>query len=114
MIAAPSLSLELETAAHSLNDAKCSHLGAVVAHAEAKRALELAQARLLVDGVDGKNEAQRAAVMRLELDELYTALAKAEDALADARCSLECAQLEWDLARYTVRALEVGTLKAAA
>ena len=114
MMAAPSLSLELETAAHNLNDAKVHHLGAVVAHAETKRALELAQARMLCDGVEGKNTEQRQAVMRLELDELHTALAEAEDALADARCSLECSQLEWDLARYTVRALEATTLPNAA
>ncbi len=113
-MAAPSLSLQLETAAGSLNDAKVQHLGAVVAHAEAKRALELAQARMLCDGVDGKNAEQRNAVIRLELSPLHDALAGAEDALAEARCSLECAQLEWDLARYTVRALEVGMPKAAA
>ena len=113
-MAAPSLSLELETAAHNLNDAKCSHLGAVVAHAEAKRALELAQAKLLVDGVEGKNLEQRNAVMRLELSNLHGTLAEAEDALADARCSLECAQLGRDSVRYTIQALEVGTLKVAA
>ena len=59
MTAAPSLPRELETAAHGLIDAKAHHLGAVTAHAEVKRALELATARLLVEGVDGKNEAQR-------------------------------------------------------
>ena len=108
-VTAASLSCCLETAAGRLNDAKAHHLGAVVAHAEAKRALELAQARLLIDGVDGKNEAQRNAVMRLELVSQHDALATAEDALAEARCSLECAQLEWDLARYMVRTLEVDT-----
>ena len=67
MSAAPSLTHKLETAAHSLNDAKCSHLGTVVAYTEAKRALELAQARLLLDGVTGSNKEQREAVMRLQL-----------------------------------------------
>ena len=42
------------------------------------------------------------------LNEEHDALAIAEDALAEARCALECAQLEWDLARYQVRALEVA------
>ena len=106
MIAAPSLSLELETAAHNLNDAKVHHLGAVIAHAEAKRTLELAQVKMLCEGVEGKNTEQRNAVMRLELDELHTALAETEAALAEAKCSLECAQLEWDLMRYQVRVLE--------
>ena len=114
MMAAPSLACRLTATAHSLNDAKCSHLGAVVAHAEAKRALELAQARLLVDGIDGKNAEQRNSVMRLELSPLHDTLAEAEDALAEAKCSLECAQLEWDLARYQVRALEATALRTAA
>ena len=38
-MAAPSLLCTLEETAHRLNDARCEHLGAVVAHAEAKRAL---------------------------------------------------------------------------
>ena len=107
-MAAPSLTHTLETAAHSLNDAKVSHLGTLAVYTEAKRALELAQARLLLDGVSGTNKEQREAVMRLQLNEEHDALAVAEDALAEARCALECAQLEWDLARYQVRALEVA------
>ena len=66
--------------AYCVIDAKAHHLGVVTAHAEARRALELAQARLLVDGVEGKNADQRAAVMRLELDDLHAALMEAEDA----------------------------------
>ena len=112
-MAAPSLTHRLETAAHGLNDAKVSHLGALAAYIEAKRALELAQARLLLDGVSGSNREQREAVMRLQLNEEHDTLAHAEDALSEARCALECAQLEWDLAQYGVRVLEVGTLKAA-
>ena len=114
MSAAPSLTHKLEAAAHSLNDAKVSHFGGVVAYAEAKRALELAQARLLLDGVTGSNKEQREAVMRLQLSEEHDALATAEDALSEARCALECAHLEWDLARYGVRALEVTSLDKAA
>ena len=106
MSAAPSLIHTLETAAHGLNDAKVSHLGALAVYTEAKRALELAQARLLLDGVSGSNKEQREAVMRLQLSEEHDALAVAEDALAEARCALECAQLEWDLARYQIKALE--------
>ena len=82
MMAAPSLTHKLETAAHSLNDAKVSHLGALAAYTEAERALELAQARLLLDGVTGSNKEQREAVIRLQLSEEHDALAVAEDALS--------------------------------
>ncbi|MDQ3397548.1 MAG: hypothetical protein M3511_07215 [Deinococcota bacterium] len=97
---------QLDTAALHLQNAQAEHAGAVVAQVEAKRALELARARLICQGVEGKNEAQREAVMRLELQTEHDALFQAEVALTEARCTLDRARLEWDLARYTVRALE--------
>jgi hypothetical protein len=100
---------QLEQAKNGMEDAQIALCGAVTAHAEAKRALELAEADKLCEGVDGKNEAQRVARLRLELEAEYAALAEAEDALTDARCSLEVARLEWELARYKVRALEAST-----
>jgi exonuclease VII small subunit len=106
--AVASLKTQLETAALSLQDALAEHAGAVVAVAEAKRALELARARLICQGVEGKNEAQREACIRLELHSLFEDLHEGEQTLTEARCSLERARLEWDLARYTLRALEVG------
>lgn len=60
----------------------------------------------LREGVEGKNEAQRTAKIRLELQTDYIALAKAEDALTEARCALKVARLEWDLARYQIRGTE--------
>ena len=75
-----------------------------------KRGLELAEAYKLCEGVEGKNEKERAAKLRLELTSEYTALYEAEDALTEARCAYEVARLEWDLARYSVRALESRTL----
>ncbi len=98
----------LEKAALDLQDAQATYAGAVVAHAEAKRALELARAHLICAGVEGKNEAQREATMRLELEAEHAALFSADVALTEARCALERARLEWDLARYVVRTLEVG------
>lgn len=105
---------QLERAKNELEDAQIAFCGTVTAHAEAKRVLELAEARKLCEGVDGKNEAQRDAKLRLELSAEYIALAEAEDTLTEARCALEVARLEWDLARYRLRVLEVQGLQEAA
>jgi hypothetical protein len=113
MIAAPLLS-QLERARNSLEDAQIAYCGAVTAHAEAKRGLELAEAVKLCEGVEGKNERERAAKLRLELAAEYTTLAEAEDALTEARCALEVARLEWDFARYSVRVLEPQSFREAA
>ena len=53
------------------------------------------------------------AKLRLELSSEYAALAEAEDTLSEARCGYELARLEWDLARYQVRALELPLATAA-
>lgn len=97
---------QFRAAKNALEAAHVRLYGAVTAHAEAKRVLELAEAVTLSMGVDGKNEAQRAAKLRLELSAEHKALHGAEDALAEARCAYEVARLEWDLVRYSVRALE--------
>lgn len=104
---APLLS-QLAQAKNGLEDAQIAYCGAVTAHAEAKRALELAEAVKLGEGVEGRNERERSAKLRLELCSETVALAEAEDALTDARCSLEVAKLEWEHARYKVRAMEVA------
>ena len=96
---------QLQTAKNGLEDAQITLCGAVTAHAEAKRTLEQAEALKLCQGVEGRNEKERAAKLRLELSSEYAALADAEDALTEARCRYELARLEWDLARYSVRAL---------
>lgn len=73
---------QLSKAKNGLEDAQIAYCGAVAAHAEVKRVLELAAK--------------------------YAALDEAEDALTEARCALEVARLEWDLTRYQVRVLEVA------
>ena len=110
---APLLS-QLTAAKNSLEDAQITLCGAVTAHAEAKRGLELSEALKLCEGVDGKNERERTAKLRLELSSEYTALAEAEDALTEARCGYELARLEWDLARYSVRVLETQVFREVA
>ncbi len=69
-----SLLAQLQTAKNGLEDAQIALCGAVTAHAEAKRGFELAEAMKLCEGVEGKNEAQRAAKIRLELQTEYTTL----------------------------------------
>ena len=96
---------QLATAKNGLEDAQIACCGAVTAHAEAKRILERAEAYLICEGVEGKNEKERSARLRLELTAGYSGLHEAEDALTEARCALEVARLEWDLARYQARAL---------
>ena len=103
-MSAPLLS-QLAKAKNGLEDAHITLCGSVTAHAEAKRALELAEAVKLCEGVDGKNDRERTAKLRLELSAETAALARAEDALTEARGAYEVARLEWDLARYSVRAL---------
>ena len=101
---APLLS-QFAQAKNALEDAQITLCGAVTAHAEAKRILERAEAYLVCEGVEGKNEKERSAKLQLELTAGYSSLHEAEDALTEARCGYELARLEWDLARYSVRAL---------
>jgi hypothetical protein len=103
---AASLHTQLEQAKNYLEDAQIAYSGALVAHAEAKRVLELAEAHKLCGGVEGKNERERSAKLRLELAAEYVALAQAEDALTEARCEFEVAKLEWELARYKLHATD--------
>lgn len=112
MIACPLLA-QLIAAKNGLEDAQIALCGAMTAHAESKRALELAEALKLCERVEGKNEKERAAKLRLELALEHTAWAEAEDTLTEARCAYEVARLEWDLARYSVRVLESQTFREA-
>ena len=107
MMAAPLLS-QLEQAKNGLEDAQIAYCGATAAYTDAKRTLESAEATKTLAGIDGKNESERAAKLRLELAMEYEALHEAEDVLAEARCALEVARLEWNLARLQLRELEVA------
>ena len=106
-MSAPLLS-QLRQAKNDLEDAQIAYCGASASYVEAKRTLELAEATRTLEGIDGKNEKERAAKLRFELAGEYEVLHEAEDALAEARCALEVAKLEWELARYSLRALELS------
>ena len=109
MTASPyTLSAQLKAAKNGLEDAQITLCGAVTVHAEAKRALDLAEAHKLTEGVEGKNEKERAAKLRLEQEVEYTALCEAEDALSESRCAFELTRLEWELSRQQVKLLQVA------
>lgn len=106
-MSAASLLSRLEQTASTVVDAKAKLCGSLAEYTEAKRRLELEEARLTCQGIDGKNEAQRAAKLRLELEGLHQALHEAEDLLSEAKCQVEMAEVKWQLARYCVRVLEL-------
>ena len=97
MSASPLLA-ELRQAKNALEDAQIAHCGAVTAFSEAKQALLVAEAQIVCDGLEGKNEKERNARLRLALESEYVALAAAESALNEARCSVHVARLEWEFA----------------
>jgi multidrug resistance efflux pump len=93
-----------------LIEAQCTHAHALQNCNHAKWTLDLARAKVLVRGVEGKNEAVREAQIRLELDAQFEAVAEAEDELNEARCNLDATRLEWDGLRYTLRCLELADI----
>lgn len=77
-----------------------------------KYQLDNARACAIAQGVDGKNEAQRDASLRLSLSELHDDLHRLELKLSTARLELSFAQLEWDTLHYRLRAYEtIAALK---
>ena len=77
--------------------------------ASCKYSLETEKAKLLAQGVEGKNTEQREACLRLQLCKQYQELHEAEHKLAKARLEYELAKLAWDALRYRLRAYEVAT-----
>lgn len=74
--------------------------------------LDEARACGLSQGVEGKNEPQREAGLRLSLGELYAEIHRLELRLSNAKLELTFAQLEWDTLRYRLRSYEsIATLK---
>lgn len=75
--------------------------------AEIKMELDTAEANLIVAGIEGKNEAERKANLRVQLGEKFDELHFAESAAAQARRDLEVARVRLDCLRYQLRLLEV-------
>ncbi|GAA5514902.1 hypothetical protein Dcar01_03666 [Deinococcus carri] len=75
--------------------------------ADVRFELEFAEAHALAEGVEGRNEAERKANLRLALAEEYSALKAAQDGLRDARRDLDVAQALVSSLRSQLRLLEV-------
>lgn len=75
--------------------------------AEIKFELDAEEATLIAAGVEGKNEAERKANLRLKLAEKYAELHGAELGAAQARRDVEVARIQLDGLRYQLRLLEV-------
>ena len=99
-----------DAATDALTGATETYRAAGNAHAKAKEGLEQAQACLLRDGVEGKNDKERGAHMREALSEAYAEEHAKALELNDARAVLEVAQIRFDTLRYKLRLLERGTL----
>ena len=80
--------------------------------ASCKYQLEEARATAIAEGLEGKNEAQREATLRMSLGELYDKIHRLELKLFNHKLELSFAQLEWDTLRYRLRSYEaIATLK---
>lgn len=75
--------------------------------AEIKFELDTEEATLITAGVEGKNETERKANLRLKLAEKYAELHGAELGAAQARRDVEVARIQLDGLRYQLRLLEV-------
>lgn len=62
----------------------------------------------------GRHDSRPSSRLRLELAAEHSSLHEAEDALTEARCALDVARLEWELARYKAKAIELSLLGVAA
>ena len=75
--------------------------------AEVRFELDAEEATLIASGIEGKNEAERKANLRLKLESKYAELHGAELGAAQARRDVEVARIQLDGLRYQLRLLEV-------
>jgi len=98
-----------------ISNAATTYQGALRLHAEYadkvnKLAfeLEVKEAELTAQGVEGQNAEQRKATLFIALKGERQALHDARLELAAARLELDCARSAWDAKRYHVRLRETG------
>ena len=83
---------------------ECSKLAA-----QARASLETREATLIFEGeIQGKNETERKAALRVTLEVEYEALRQADEDQLDARASMEWHALEWEALNRELRVLELG------
>ena len=97
---------ELTTGAQAYQDKLETYHGATAKLTLAKRTLETARGTHLLNGLEGKNQAERDAKLETLVFEELAAVEFLEDEQAQAKLGLEQAKLSWDLVRYKVRAFE--------
>ncbi len=106
------LKARVEEALEALRDRARALIAAVAAHAEARLALEAAQddledarARVIREGLEGRNEAQRQAELLERTREQEEAYRSARSVYRVAEANLEMARVAWALEKEALRAL---------
>nr|ABQ95640.1 hypothetical protein [Thermus sp. 4C] len=96
----------------ALRDRARALIAAIAAHAEARLALEAAQddledarARIIREGLEGRNEAQRQAELLEKTREQEEAYRSARSLYRMAEAGLEMARVAWALEKEALRAL---------
>lgn len=97
---------QLAQAKNALITAHATWTTTALALAQAQAELKRNEAEMLDKGVTGDNKEQREARVRLALVDEHDTLIRCEEAHTNAKHELECARLEWDALRYTLRLLE--------
>lgn len=98
---------------HALERAQRAYGWAGYKVANAKADLERAEAGALVQGVAGKNEAERKATLRLMLAEDYAELTAAETTEREMRLDLDLARIEVERVKALLRLAELQAQAAA-
>ncbi len=106
MVSLSTILEELATGAQAYSDRLETYHQATAKLTLAKRTLETARGTHLLNGLEGKNQAERDARLESLIVEELAAVEFLEDEQAQAKLGLEQAKLSWDLARYKVRAFE--------
>lgn len=106
------LKARVEEVLEALRDRARALIAAIAAHAEARLALEAAQddledarARIIREGLEGKNEAQRQAELLEKTREQEEAYRSARSVYRVAEANLEMARVAWALEKEALRAL---------
>ncbi len=106
------LKARVEETLEALRDRARALIAAVAAHAEARLALEAAQddledarARIIREGLEGRNEAQRQAELLEKTREQEEAYRSARSVYRVAEANLEMARVAWALEKEALRAL---------
>ena len=97
-------------------DAQAALMGHQAAYTEAteelailKNELDSQRAKLIAQGIEGKNADERESRLKLALADHYNSIYQAEITVTQKRLEMELARLEWDGLRYQLRAFDIAT-----